>query len=284
MSSAVEPRTGLQWSPVLRIGAGLVALFVLMALFAPWIAPYEPRAPAGPALAPPSSAHWFGTTDIGQDVLSQIVWGARTSLVVVAGAAGLTLVLAVLVGVGAALIGGAVDLIAMRVVDVFLAVPTFPVAILVAALTGASRVTLVLVLGLLMWPAIARLVRSQALSVRQRGFVGAARGYGGGLGYVVRRHLVPAVAPVLVSGLVAVAGNAVLLEASLAFLGLADPISTSWGLMMNQALATQGLYFTDAWLWWVLPTGFAIALTVLGFTFVGVGLEPVLNPRWQRTA
>ena len=275
---------GAARSPVVLIGAGLVVVFTLMALLAPWLAPYDPHQPSGPSLSPPSSAHWLGTNTLGQDLLSQLIWGSRPSLTVAVLASAMTLVLAVAVGVGAALLGGVADLVAMRAVDALLAMPTLPVAILVAALTGASRVSLILVIGALMWPPIARLVRSQALSLRQRGFVTAARGCGAAPGYVLRRHLTPAVAPVLMAGLVAVAGNAITLEATLAFVGLSDPTSISWGAILNEALAEPGIYFTPAWTWWVLPTGCAVALAILGFTFLGVGLEPALNPRWRRSA
>ena len=170
----------------------------------------------------------------------------------------------------------------MRMIDVFLAVPRLPLLILVAALAGASLTSVVLVVGLLTWPVIARQVRAQTRSLRERGYLTAARGFGGGLGYLLRRHLVPALGPILVSGFVAVAANAVLLEASLAFLGLADPTGVSWGIILNQALAEPGLYYSLLWTWWVLPAGFAITLAVLGFAFLGVGLEPLLNPRWRR--
>lgn len=269
-------------SPVVLIGAGLVTVFALMALLAPWLAPYDPQQPSGPSLSPPSSEHWLGTNNLGQDLLSQLIWGARPALLVATLGTAVTFVLAVLVGVGAALFGGVVDLLAMRAADVFIAMPTLPILILIGALTGTNRVFLTLVVGMLMWPPIARLVRSQALSLRQRGFVAAARGYGGGPGYLVRRHFVPALGPVLIAGLVAVAGNAIMLETTLAFLGLADPLVPSWGSMINEALAVPGILFLDAWTWWVLPTGFTIVLAVLGFTFLGVGLEPVLNPRWGR--
>lgn len=276
-------RAQLVRSPVVIIGAILVTLFAALAVFAPWVAPYEPQDAVADSLLAPSAAHWLGTNALGQDVLSQIIWGARPSLTIAMASAAIVLVLAAVVGTGAALRGGVVDLLAMRVVDVLLAVPTLPAAILVAALVGPSRISLILVVGGLMWPPIARVVRSQALTIRQRGFVAAAQGFGARSGYVLRRHLLPAVGPVLIAGLVAVAGTAILLEASLAFLGLGDPTAVSWGQMLNRALTEPGVYFTQAWTWLVLPAGFAIAGAVVGFTFLGVGLEPVLNPRVGRS-
>ncbi|HVL98682.1 MAG TPA: ABC transporter permease [Egibacteraceae bacterium] len=261
------------------VGGLLVLTLVIAALLAPWIAPYDPRALAGEALQPPSSRHLIGTNNIGQDLFSQLVWGARAALVVALGAATLAISVGAFVGVGAGLAGGLVDVVAMRVVDVVLAVPRLPLLILVAALVGPSRTNLVLAIGLTVWPVIARTVRSQAASLRERGFVAAAGGFGGGGLYVMRRHLLPAVGPLIVAGFVAVSGQAVLLETGLAFLGLADPTAVSWGLILNRALAHPGLYFSPLWTWWVLPAGLAITVLVSGFMFLGVGLEPLLNRR-----
>lgn len=269
-------------SPLVLTGGGLLIALAVAATMAPVLAPYDPRALAGDALQAPSGRHLLGTNDIGQDIASQILWGARTSLVVAAGAATLAILMGLAVGVTSGLVGGVVDVVVMRVVDVLLAIPRLPLLVLVGALIGADRTALILLIALLTFPVPTRLVRSQTLSLRQRGFVVAARGFGGGIAYVVARHLVPAVAPIATSSFILIAGNAIVLEASLAFLGLSDPTGISWGLMMNKALLHPGLYFVDAWMWWVLPAGFAISLAVLGFAFLGVGLEPVLNPRWRR--
>ncbi|MCP9488410.1 MAG: ABC transporter permease [Solirubrobacteraceae bacterium MAG38_C4-C5] len=269
-------------SPLALVGAGLVAALVVAAVLAPVIAPYDPGAASGTSYAPPSLEHPVGTNNLGQDMLSRLIWGARASVSVALGATLLALTIGVVVGVGAALVGGLVDTLAMRVVDVLLALPRLPLLVVVAALAGAGRLTVTVVIGLIFWPPMARIVRSRALSLRRRGFVECARGFGAGLPYLIRRHLLPALGPVIVALFISVASNAVLLEASLAFLGLADPTGVSWGLDINRALAEPGIYFTSAWLWWVLPTGFAITLAILGFTLLGVGLEPVLNPRWER--
>ena len=269
-------------SPLVLVGGGVLVALGLTAVLAPVFAPYDPRSLAGKSLQPPSRQHPLGTNNIGQDIMSQIVWGARTSLAVALGAASGAVAIGIVVGLTAGLRGGLADLLAMRVVDVFLGIPRLPLMVLVGALVGASRGTLILLIAMLTWPVVARLLRSEALSLRQRGFVSAARGFGGGTGYIVRRHLLPAVAPIAISSFILIAGNAILLEAALAFLGLSDPIGVSWGLMLNRALLHPGLYFIDAWMWWVLPAGFAITLAVMGFAFLGVGLESVLNPRWRR--
>jgi ABC-type dipeptide/oligopeptide/nickel transport system permease subunit len=255
----------------------------LVALLAPAIAPYDPRELAGRAFESPSAAHLLGTNDIGQDIFSQIVWGARPAITMALGAATLAIVIGCAVGLTSALVGGFTDTVVMRIVDVFLAIPQLPLLVLLAALAGPSQGNLVLIIGLIRWPSTARQVRSQALSLRQRGFIHSARGFGGGLPYVVVRHLAPAVGPLIVLIFVAGVAHALLLEASLAFLGLSDPTAVSWGLMMNRALLFPGLFFTSYWIWWLLPAGFAITVGVLGFMILGVGLEPVFNPRWQRS-
>ena len=266
-------------SPLALAGVGLVTLLVVAAVLAPVIAPYAPDVPSGPSYASPSLDHPVGTNNLGQDMLSRLIWGARASLTVAVGAATLALAIGGVVGMAAGLVGGVVDTVAMRVVDILLAVPRLPLLVLVAALAGAGVLTVTVLIGLMFWPPMARIIRSRTLSLRGRGFVESARGFGAGLPYLIRRHLLPALGPLVAVEFVAVASNAVLLEASLAFLGLADPTAVSWGLDINRALAEPGIYFTSAWLWWVLPTGFAITLAIMGFTLLGVGLEPVLNPR-----
>ncbi|MGI9032804.1 MAG: ABC transporter permease [Candidatus Aeolococcus gillhamiae] len=268
-------------SPLVIVGGALVTMLVVVAVAAPLLAPYDPRALSGASLVRPSAHHLLGTNDIGQDIFSQVVWGARSSLTVAVGSALLAVGLGVAVGILAGLAGGWVDAIAMRIVDVVLALPLLPLLVLIAALAGARRSNLVLIIGLTGWPATARIIRAQALTLRQRGFVDASRGFGAGFGHVARRHLLPALGPLIVTGFVSVAAHAVLVEAGLAFLGLADPTGVSWGLILNRALLHQGLYFTALWTWWVLPAGSAVTLAVLGFTFVGVGLEPAFNPRWR---
>lgn len=269
-------------SPLLVIGAGIVVALVLVGLLAPLIAPHDPRAITGDSLERPSAQHLLGTNDSGQDVFSQVVWGTRTSMVVVTGAASLTVALGVLIGVGTSLLGGLVDAVVTRVIDILLAMPMLPLLLLVGALAGPHLGVLILTVGLTAWPRVARIARSQTLTLRQRGFLAAAGGFGAGPLYLLRRHLAPELGPTIVANLVNWAAITAGLEAAVAFLGLADPLAVSWGAVMDRALAHPGLYFTPLWLWWVLPAGLAITVAVLGFTFLGVGLEPRFNPRWRR--
>lgn len=282
MTPERQERDGTTRSPFLVAGLVIVGVIVALAIFAPLIAPDDPHALSGGAAEHPSAHHWLGTNDIGQDILSEVIIGARTSLVVAAPAAGLAVVVGMLIGAGAGLRGGRVNTITMRVVDGFLAVPGLPLVVLLAALAGPSRIAVILVIANAGWPQIARVVNSQVVQLRGRGYVRTARGFGAPPRFVIRRHIVPAVAPTITAGFVQWAATAIVVESGLAFLGLSDPTSVSWGGILDRALSHQGLYYGPLWIWWVVPAGVAITLAALGFAFIGVGLEPVFNPRWRR--
>lgn len=271
-------------SRLLLGGVLVVATLALVALAAPLLTPYDAGVPVADSLERPSGEHWLGTDNLGADIFSSLVWGGRDPLLVAVAAPALAIAVALVVGVGGGLAGGLTEKLAMRVADLFLSVPALPLLMLIGALAGGGVVTVVLSIGVIGWPHLARVLRSQTLTLRRRGFVEAAGGAGAGPFYIVRRHLVPALGPLLVTGFLGLAAAAVGLQAALAFLGLAEPGDVSWGTMLNQALNHQGLYFTSRWTWWVLPPGLAITTTMLGFTMVGMGLEPRFNPRWRRSS
>lgn len=256
--------------------------FGFLGLLAPLIAPYDPHAISGASLLSPSLHHLLGTNDLGQDVLSQLLFGARESLLVALAASSLGTVVGVVLGAWAGLRGGAIDVVAMRTVDVALAMPALPLLIVVAALAGPNDLVVVLAVASVTWPPIARIVRGQVLSLRSRGFVGAARGFGGGSLYVTRRHVAPAAGPLIASQFVDVAGTAIVLYSGLAFLGLANASTSSWGGILNRAATYPGIYDSLAWTWWLVPAGLSITLAVLGFALLGLGMEPGFNPRWAR--
>ena len=272
----------LRQSRLLFAGVVMVSAFAAIGLLAPWLAPYEPEAATGASLQSPSWSHLLGTDDAGADILSRLVWGTRTTLVVAVSATALVLAIGIAVGLTAGLRGGLADTVVMRVVDVVLALPIIPLLLFIAALAGPSLTLSILMIGLFSWPPTARIVRSQTLTLRRRGFVDSARGFGGGPLYVMRRHLIPALGPVIGANLVFVAGVAVTTEASLSFLGLGDPSVVSWGAEINRALGDDQIFFGSLWLWWLLPFGVALTLAIMGFTLIGVALEPRFNPRWRR--
>jgi len=270
-------------SGLLVVGGVLAGLLVFTAVFAPALASEDPKEISGAVLERPSAEHRLGTDVPGRDILAQLVYGARASLAAALIGASLALAGAIAIGVLPALLGGGADAVAARLVVFLLALPGLPLLILVGSLAGNSTIALILVIGFIGAAPNARILRSQTLTLRQRGFVTAARGFGGGPLYVLRRHLLPGLGPFVVVGFVNWAGISIGLEAGLSFLGLGDPSGVSWGHTLNRALEQQSIYFSDMWTWWVLPSGIAITLAVLGFTFVGVGLEPTFNPRWTRT-
>ena len=269
-------------SRLLLIGTVIVFLLVVVAVAAPWIAPYDPKAITGQAFENPSWEHLLGTNDTGSDIFSGLVWGTRSTLLVAVGATSLIIAIGVAVGLTAGLRGGLVDTVLMRVVDVFLALPVLPLLIFIAALAGPSLTLSILLIGLFTWPQTARIIRSQTLSLRSRGFIDTAKGFGAGPFYVMRRHLMPALGPVIASNVVLWAGLAVTIEAGMAFIGLGDPTAVGWGTMLNRAITSPQIYLGSLWLWWLLPAGMALTLAVLGFTFIGVGLEPRFNRRSDR--
>jgi len=279
MKSGASAFSRLRSSPILLAGVLIVSFMLLTALFAPIISPYDPHALSGQSLEAPSAQHLLGTNNIGQDILSQLIWGARESLFVAIVGASLSVLFAVIIGVVPTLLGGFAEMVGGRLVDLLLAIPGFPLVLLIATLAGRSRTVLIMVIAIAGTPMMARVLTAQSKTLRQRGFISSARAFGGGSGYVTRRHLAPGLGPVIVTRFVDWAGIAVLLQAGLAFLGLADPTGISWGLMLNRAVSQQGLYFTSVWIWWVLPAGLAVTATILGLTLLGVGLEPVLNRR-----
>src|SRR5439155_2912816 len=224
-------------SPLLKIGLALVATLVVVAVFAPLLTPYNPKAITGRVLERPSARHWLGTDVPGRDIFAQLVYGARASLTVALVAGSLAIVGAILLGVLPALLGGASAAVSNRLVVFLLALPGLPLLVLIGALAGDSQIAIVLVIAFLGTAPNARILRSQALALRRRGFISAARGFGGGPLYVLRRHLLPGLGPLILVGFVNWAGLAIGLEAGLAFLGLGNPSGVSWGLTLNRALS-----------------------------------------------
>jgi peptide/nickel transport system permease protein len=265
------------------LGAMMLLVMVMMALLAPWLAPFAPDATVRVTIdniyAPPNVTHWLGTDDAGRDVLSNVIYGARVSLIVGFFASFISLVIGGLVGLMAGFYGGRVDTLLMRITDILLVIPDLPLMIVLIALLGRGLDILILVIGILGWTGTARVVRAQTLSVRERKFVQRARAIGAGNFYIVRRHIFPLVFPLMVVNAVLVISAAILNESTLAFLGLGDPTRLSWGQMLNFAFRRGAM---SAGAWWVLaPPGFAIIWVVLGLTLLGNGLERIFNPKLE---
>ncbi|MGB9777664.1 MAG: ABC transporter permease, partial [Anaerolineae bacterium] len=228
----------------IRFGLIVLVLIGAVAILAPVLAPYDPHAFSGQPLERPSRVHLLGTNDVGQDLLSEWIYGARVSLIVALAAGSGTVLLGLLVGGIAGYAGGWTDQILMRLVDGMMSLPRLPLLILLASFLGAGLPQVIAIISLLFWPTTARVIRSQVQSVRRRGYVRMARQFGAGHTYVFLRHVLPQIGPLVVYGLVTSAGHAVAMEAGLAFLGLGDPLAKSWGLMTRFALNLPGLFLT----------------------------------------
>jgi peptide/nickel transport system permease protein len=257
-------------------GLAIVAALLLIALLAPVISPHDPNAIDVEAiLLPPGAGHLFGTDELGRDVLSRMIHGSRISLQVGLVSAGLSTLIGVLLGALAGYYGRWVEAAIMRFVDMMLCFPTFFLILAVIALLEPSIINIMIVIGLTSWMGVARLVRAELLSLKEREYVLAARSLGASDARIIFRHLLPnAMAPVLVAATLGVAG-AILTESGLSFLGLGvQPPDASWGNILNQGKANIEI----AW-WLSLYPGLAILVTVLGYNLLGEGIRDALDPR-----
>ncbi|HEX4311314.1 MAG TPA: ABC transporter permease [Acidobacteriaceae bacterium] len=267
----------LRRQPLAAIGVVLMCVFVLMALLAPLLAPYSPAAlDLAHRLAPPTSAHWLGTDELGRDILSRVIFGARLSLTVAVSVVGLSFLLGLIFGGIAGYYGRWIDItINTFLMNAFLALPGILLAIAFVAFLGPGLLNLILALSIGGWVGYARLVRAQVLSVREREFVEAARAVGASDFRIFTRHILPNILqPLIVQAAIGMAG-AVLAEATLSFLGLGvPPPAASWGSMLNDARP----FLFDAPHLVVFPA-IAVMLCVLSFNFLGDALRDYLDPR-----
>jgi peptide/nickel transport system permease protein len=276
-SAAISLQRAARHNPLAAIGSLLVAIFVVLAVFAPHIAPQDPAHIDLPnRLEPPSSAHWCGTDELGRDLLSRLVYGARLSMLVGSSVVVTSLFLGLVVGSIAGYYGGRIDrFINVVLMNAFLSFPGILIAIAFVAFRGPGILNLVLALSLGGWVGYARLVRGQVLAAREREFVEAARALGASDWRIIVRHILPnIIQPVIVQAAIGMAG-AILAEATMSFLGLGVPPPTaSWGSMLNDARA----YLFDAPHLVVFPA-FVVMMAVLAFNFIGDALRDFLDPR-----
>ena len=257
-------------------GLAVVLGFIALALLAPWLSPHDPIATSWSAIRkPPSAEHWFGTDDIGRDVLSRVIWGTRASLLAGVVSVSIALLAGVPIGMLAGFVGGAVDALVSRITDAFLACPFLILAIALAAFLGPSLSNAMIAIGVSATPIFVRLTRAQVLNVKVESYVEAARALGNPPWRIAWRHVLPnATAPLIVQATLAIAG-AVIAEASLSFLGLGQqPPAPSWGSMLNTAKN-----FVDQAPWMAIWPGLAIFVLVLAFNLLGDGLRDALDPR-----
>jgi peptide/nickel transport system permease protein len=272
----------LRGEPLALVGGAIYAVVTAAALFASALAPYDPQAILmnGRRIArylPISGAHWLGTTAGGQDVLSQLIYGARAALLVGLTAAVAVVAIGTLLGLLAGYLGGWVDRLISRITDIVLGLPFLPTLLVMATLTQPGTTVVVVAVAALLWPNTARVIRAQVLSLRERAWVEAARVTGCSTSRIMFVHVLPQVLPLAaLYGSVAI-GWAILAEASASFLGFGDPNTVSWGVMLQDAYANQALG-RGAWNWFT-PPGIAIVLMVLAGFLISRGSEKLLFPK-----
>lgn len=254
------------------IGLFLLALMLMLALFPAAIAPYDSTERVGLPLQRPGNGHILGTNDLGQDLFSELIAGTRASLFIGLIVGFIALVTGTVVGLVSGYLGGWMDSLLMRLTDLILVLPFLPLVILLSVYLGPSQRNIIIVLSIFFWAAPARLIRARVLSLRAETYIEAARALGATPLQIMAGHLWSGVRPLAVVQVVLVASASILAESSLSFLGLGDPSGKSWGTMLYFARAS-GAFLSDAWKWWVLPTGLMITLTVLGLGLIGYSLE-----------
>lgn len=262
------------------IGAIMLLIIIVTAVFAPHLAPYDPyeRIKVQPSdiLAPPDAQHLLGRDDAGKDVWSQLIYGARVSLIVGFAASFVSMFIGTAVGLISGYYGGKIGNFLMRVVDFLMVIPDLPLMLVIIAVWGRGLFKIILVIGLLGWTYSARLVRSQTLSTKERQFVLRAKAIGASNPRIILRHILPQVLPLIVAQAVLDISASILAESSLSFLGLGDPTLVSWGNMLN--FAFERAVSRQAW-WFLLPPGFAILWVTLALILIGSNLEEIVNPR-----
>jgi len=266
--------------PMGVLGLVMLLFALIVAVFAPWLAPYDPgvRVQAKPEdiLAPPDAEHLLGRDDAGKDVLSQLIYGARVSLTVGFTASFMSMFIGTTVGLIAGYYGGRIGNGLMRFVDFLMVIPDLPLMLVIISVWGRGLWKIILVIAVLYWTYTARLVRSQVLSIKERQFVTRARAIGASSFRIITRHIFPQVLPIVLAQAVLDISASIIAESSLAFLGLGDPTLVSWGMMLN--FAFERAFSRQAW-WFLLPPGFAIVFVSLGLVLAGNALEEIVNPR-----
>lgn len=260
-----------------KIGLALLSAFILIAILAPLIEPYDVHTRVGPVYAPPSLKHPLGLDDGGIDVVSLLIQGGRISLIIGFAATFVAMVIGGGIGIVAGYFGGWLDGVLMRTTDYFLVIPDLPLAIIVAAVWGPSLSHLTLVIALLLWTTTARIIRAQVKSVRERVYVKRARSLGASNARIIFRYVLPQIAPLLIANTILTVAVAIFDETALSFLGLGDPSVITWGSIIQFAFLRTAIS-SGAW-WAVIPAGLCVALVIMGCFWLGQAIEDALNPR-----
>lgn len=256
-----------------KLSITILLIVVLLGIFGPIICKHPHNLPSGPPFEPPSLDHPFGTDDLGMDLFAQIIYGARISLTIALFSSVLTGILSTFLGIMAAYYGGIIDIIIMRISDILIIFPTLPLAILLGVFFGPAFKNIVIVLVLLSWSRPARSIRSKIISVKEEKAVVNARVLGAKFPYLLKNYFIPASLPITLVTVIRIISRAIVMEASLSFLGLSDPTSKSWGLILSKAISYPGIYFLEFWKWWVIAPLVSIIVLVVSAGLLSMELE-----------
>ncbi len=262
------------------LGLAIVSIFITIALLSPYITPYDPYEwNVAPPFSPPSSDHILGSDDVGRDIFSQLIYGTRISLFVGFAAAITTTFIGVLIGTMSGYFKS-LDSILMTFTDIVLVLPSIPIMLVLAIYLGPSIWNIILVITITSWTGVARIIRSQVLTLKERAYVDSARSIGAGNVHIIMKHILPNTIPLILATAILRIVNGILAEAGLSFLGLGDPTSMSWGMVLHYA-QTCGGFSRGAW-WWIVPPGLFIGFVAVSFTLIGYSLEEVFSPKLRR--
>ena len=262
-----------------RLSIVFVCIIIFIGVFAPYISPYPHNAPSGKSLEAPSPNHLFGTDDLGIDLLSQVFYGARLSLIIGFSTSILAGLGGAILGVMSGYYGGTTDKVIMRLTDIMIALPNLPMMILLGAFFGPSIKNIILVLVLFSWTSPARIIRSKVISIKKEAYIVMAKSYNASFLHLLKTHFLPEIMPILAITIIKTTSKAIVAEAGLSFLGLGDPTSKSWGLILNNAINFKGIYFTNYWKWWVMAPLLSIVILILAISYVSRDLESILNEK-----
>lgn len=262
-------------------GTILLVVFIVFAIIGPALYSYHHDGYAlGKRIQAPNDKYRLGLDELGRDVMGAIIYGARASLAIGFFVTLLVVCVGTILGIASGYFGGLFDIIVMRITEAFMLIPFMPLVLTLAAIVGQRFSNIIIILGLTSWPGTARLIRSQTLSIKQRNYVERARSLGAGNIYIMFRHILPNVFPLIFSEIILLVQNAIISESTLAFLGIGDPSIPTWGQLLRSA-REQGSILTGSW-WLFIPAGICIVLLASSFVFISYGFDEVLNPKLRK--
>jgi peptide/nickel transport system permease protein len=262
-----------------KLAVFYVFLMIFVGIFDEQLSIYSYYLPSGDALERPTFVHWLGTDDLGIDLFAQICHGAGTSLLIGLSSALIAGIGGSLIGTYSAYKGGWFDRVLMRIIDILIILPDLVLVIVIVAFFGPSLWHLILTMSLLMWIQPARIARSKVLALKQEAFVTVAKSYGASFSHMFKVHFLPHLLPMIMYSIIQLTGRTIVTESSLSFLGLGDPLSKSWGIILNHSMGFKGIYHTEFWKWWVMSPLLAILFLTLAIAILSRELERNLNKK-----